>query len=314
VREDSHRIDQLQQALQAAGIPVWRDTASLWPGEDWRAKIRQAITDDALVFVVCFSKASLARRKSYQNEELVLAIEQLRQRRPDDPWLIPVRLDDCEIPDLDVGGGRTLASIQRADLFGGRYSEEVAKLIAAISRILSNPATTPRPTVPAPAAPAGTQRTGRGWRRTGRFKPVAVVSLLTVALLASGTYVLSQILGSQGGTTVTGSIICDSGQRVVGVWIAASTGQADSGFAHLGPPSPTAISYPIGSKGAYSYRLPHGGSYAVHVGCGGTAHNWATSDYSPLLSSRTVHLRCQAPVKSTSGTSSRGQCIVTSAA
>jgi hypothetical protein len=49
-REDSPRVDQLQQMLKAAGIPEWRDTAGLWPGEDWRAKIRHAITDNALVF------------------------------------------------------------------------------------------------------------------------------------------------------------------------------------------------------------------------------------------------------------------------
>ena len=136
VREDSHRVDQLQQTLQTAGIPVWRDTADLWPGEDWRLKIRNAITNNALVFIACFSQASLARDITYQNEELTLAIEQLRLRRPDDPWLIPVRFDECEIPDRDIGGGRTLASIQRADLFGERSSEGTARLVAAILRIL----------------------------------------------------------------------------------------------------------------------------------------------------------------------------------
>jgi TIR domain len=140
VREDSHRVGQLQKALQAAGIPVWRDTADLWPGEDWRAKIRHAITENALVFVACFSKKSLARRRSYQNEELVLAIEQLRQRPPEDPWLIPVRFDECEIPDRDIGGGRTLASIQRADIFGDRSDEGAVRLVAAILRILGRAA------------------------------------------------------------------------------------------------------------------------------------------------------------------------------
>lgn len=47
-----------------------------------------------------------------------MAIEQLRQRSPRLPWLIPVRFDDCAIPDRDIGSGRTLSSIQRADLFG----------------------------------------------------------------------------------------------------------------------------------------------------------------------------------------------------
>jgi len=136
VREDSHRVDQLQQKLEAAGIPVWRDTADLWPGEDWRAKIRRAITDNALVFIACFSSASSARYKSYQNEELTLAMEQMRRRNPDDPWLIPVRFDECEIPDRAIGGGRTLPSIQRADLFGDRSDDGTARLVAAIQRIL----------------------------------------------------------------------------------------------------------------------------------------------------------------------------------
>jgi hypothetical protein len=136
VREDSHHVDRLQRRLEEAGVRVWRDTADLWPGEDWRAKIRQAIIDDALVFIACFSQQSLARAKSYQNEELTLAIEQLRRRAPDDPWLIPVRLDDCEIPNRDIGAGRTLTSIQRADLFGDRADEGVARLVAAVLRIL----------------------------------------------------------------------------------------------------------------------------------------------------------------------------------
>jgi len=88
------------------------------------------------VFIACFSQASLSRAKSYQNEELTLAIDQLRLRPPDDPWLIPVRLDECEIPHRDIGGGRTLTSIQRADLFGDRANEDGQRLIAAILRIL----------------------------------------------------------------------------------------------------------------------------------------------------------------------------------
>jgi TIR domain len=118
VREDSGEVDKLQQSLQAVGIPVWRDTASLWPGEDWRVKIRQAIAEDSLVFIACFSNQSVTRLRTYQNEELLLAIEQLRLRQAHNPWFIPARLDDCRIPDLEVGPGRTIRSIQHLDLFG----------------------------------------------------------------------------------------------------------------------------------------------------------------------------------------------------
>jgi hypothetical protein len=136
VHEDSVQVGRMQDALEAAGLRVWRDRADLWPGEDWRAKIRDAIQNDALVFIACFSRQSTARVLSYQNEELVLAIEQLRRRRPRDPWLIPVRFDDCGIPDLDIGAGRTLSWIHHVDLYGDRSDEGLARLVAAVERIL----------------------------------------------------------------------------------------------------------------------------------------------------------------------------------
>ncbi len=136
VHESSDAVNRLQWILESAGIQVWRDTADLWPGEDWRSKIREAITDNALVFVACFSSQGIARESSYQIEELGLAIEQLRQRHPREPWLIPVRFDDCDIPDLDIGDGHTLTWIQHADLFGDHFDEGAERLVTTILRIL----------------------------------------------------------------------------------------------------------------------------------------------------------------------------------
>jgi len=136
VREDAGRVDKLQRDLEAAGVSVWRDTSDLWPGEDWRMKIRHAITDNALVFIACFSRYSTARAKSGQNEELILAIDQLRMRRPEVPWLIPVRFDDCSVPDYDLGGERTLASIQSVDLFGDSRDAGTGRLLTTIWQLL----------------------------------------------------------------------------------------------------------------------------------------------------------------------------------
>lgn len=61
------------------------------------------------------------------------------------PWLIPVRFDDCEIPDWDIGAGRTIGSIQRADLFGDGYDAEADRLVVAVRRILGRPSGKPRP-------------------------------------------------------------------------------------------------------------------------------------------------------------------------
>ncbi len=175
VREDSSHVDRLQARLEAAGVQVWRDTADLWPGEDWRVKIRRAIEDGAFVFIACFSHHSLARERSYQNEELTLAIEQLRMRHADQPWLMPVRFSDCDIPDRDIGAGRALRYLQRADLFGEHAEDGMTRLVAAVQRLLEHAVAVSRPATSGPAGrahrPAGgvdstSYRAGRGIRAT----------------------------------------------------------------------------------------------------------------------------------------------------
>jgi hypothetical protein len=160
VREDAHDANLLQRRLETAGVRVWRDTAHLWPGHDWRAEIQRAIRDDALVFLACFSHSSVSRGSSYQNEEISLAVEQLRVRRPDVPWLIPVRFNDCEIPYRDIGSGRTLESLQRADLFGDHLEENADRLVATILRILGQDSGGPRLAVPSktPQRDTGVER------------------------------------------------------------------------------------------------------------------------------------------------------------
>ena len=54
--------------------------------------------------------------------------------------MIPVRFDDCEIPDRDIGGGRMLPSIQGADLFGDQFDNDAGRLVEVILRILGAPA------------------------------------------------------------------------------------------------------------------------------------------------------------------------------
>jgi hypothetical protein len=135
VREDAARVDRLVRLLDHAGISVWRDTVDLLPGQDWKTAIRRAISDDALAFVVCFSAHGAAKAATYQNAELLLAVEQLQLRRPDVPWLIPVRFDDCVIPDINLGGGRTLGDLTRLDLFDHDWSR-ADRLVQVITEVL----------------------------------------------------------------------------------------------------------------------------------------------------------------------------------
>ncbi len=136
VREDVERVNRLAKILEDAGIRVWRDTDDLWPGQDWRLEIRSAIKKGAFAFLACFSRNSENKAVTYQNEELNLAVEQIRVRPPGHSWLIPVRFDGCRVPDFDLGAGRTLDSLQRVDLLDSSW-EKSGRLIAAIVTILS---------------------------------------------------------------------------------------------------------------------------------------------------------------------------------
>jgi hypothetical protein len=134
VHEDEELVDRLQDALEAAGVKVWRDKDDLPPGSDWATEIRQAITQRSLAFIACFSNASDSRARSYQYEELVVAVEQFRQLRPGEQWLFPVRFDDVPLPEYSLGAGRTMDSLHRTDLFGRRRDSNLIRLTAAINQ------------------------------------------------------------------------------------------------------------------------------------------------------------------------------------
>ena len=136
VRQDAAYVDRLQAALTAVGIEVWRDTESLWPGQDWEIQIRRAITENSLVFIACFSENSERREVSYQREELALAVDQMRRRSPGVSWLIPVRFSECRVPEYNLGAGRTLNSLQRLDLFGDDWDRSIARLTVTVVRML----------------------------------------------------------------------------------------------------------------------------------------------------------------------------------
>ncbi len=116
VRENRKIVDRLCQELRVNGIQVWLDRNDIGPGSRWKRAIRQAIQEGAF-FIACFSREYNERDGTYMNEELTIAIEELRQRPIDQAWFIPVKLNECEIPDRDIGGGETLRDLQYVNLY-----------------------------------------------------------------------------------------------------------------------------------------------------------------------------------------------------
>ena len=115
IRENLERIDGIYHALTSRGIKVWLDRNDIYPGVRWKQAIRQAIQVGTF-FIACFSKEYNERSETYMNEELIVAIEVLRRRSTDKVWFIPVILNECDIPEREIGGGETLKDLQWTDL------------------------------------------------------------------------------------------------------------------------------------------------------------------------------------------------------
>ena len=115
VRENEKEVDRLCKKLTESGATVWLDRADVQPGVLWQDAVRSAITNGEF-FLACFSQESVAKSRTYMNEELSLAIDELRLRPTDRAWFIPLKLNECAIPDRPIGGGQQLSDIHYIDL------------------------------------------------------------------------------------------------------------------------------------------------------------------------------------------------------
>ncbi|MGH3940358.1 MAG: toll/interleukin-1 receptor domain-containing protein [Pseudonocardiaceae bacterium] len=131
VREDVGSVDRLVRVLRDRGVEVWLDRDEIKPGAHWAEAIREAIRNGSFFFA-CFSTSYALRERSYMHEELALAVEELRKRRFGQAWFIPILLDDGEIPDIPIGSGETLRSLQWVSLYDD-WDAGICKILAAIS-------------------------------------------------------------------------------------------------------------------------------------------------------------------------------------
>lgn len=66
------------------------------------------------------------------NEELTLAVDELRSRPRDRIWFIPAVFPGGEVPDLSIGAGKTLRDLNYILLSQDTWSANIARIINAI--------------------------------------------------------------------------------------------------------------------------------------------------------------------------------------
>ncbi len=121
-RADESHAEHLYGSLCEGGFDVWFDKEALLPGQLWEDEIKKEIAASDFV-ILMLSKISVGRRGFFQ-KELRLALDVLDTIPLGHVYLLPVRVDDCEIP------GR-LAAIHCVDLFP-TWNRSLTKLRKAI--------------------------------------------------------------------------------------------------------------------------------------------------------------------------------------
>jgi hypothetical protein len=116
---DAAAVRALHARLIKDGVDAWLDKEKLLPGQDWEFEIRKAVRD-ADVVIVCLSKQF--NQAGFRQKEVRLALETAMEQPEGEIFIIPARLEDCNVP-------RSLSGYHWVDLF---ESDGASKLMAAL--------------------------------------------------------------------------------------------------------------------------------------------------------------------------------------
>jgi hypothetical protein len=97
VTPDLIKVREIYDSLIEMGLDAWIDRESILPGENWKHTITKAShrSDVILIFI---SKNSISREGYYQ-KEFSLALDIALQKPIETIYIIPVKLEECELPD-----------------------------------------------------------------------------------------------------------------------------------------------------------------------------------------------------------------------
>jgi len=118
--EDESQARELYNRLKERGHKPWMDKHDLLPGQEWELEIRRAI-QNADFFIALMSRDSVTK-KGFVQKEIRYALDVLGEIPPGRIYLIPIRLNACDVPD----------SIKRLHWIDLQEKEGYSKLCRAI--------------------------------------------------------------------------------------------------------------------------------------------------------------------------------------
>lgn len=114
-KEDDSKVRELYFRLRDLGLDPWYDKEKLVVGDRWEQEIIDAI-ESTDFFAICLSARSVGKTGFIQRE-IKVAVKEYQRRPQQLAYLLPVRLEPCEVPRLKLDDNTTLSDLHWIDLF-----------------------------------------------------------------------------------------------------------------------------------------------------------------------------------------------------
>jgi hypothetical protein len=124
-REDLEAARRLAAELREHGFHPWLDVDEITPGQVWQKAVIRALEESAVALVLVSEHLA---KKGFVQEELKVAMETLQEQERNFSPVVPVRLDNSEIPER-------LSHVQWVNLFEETGME---RLLSGLNRVVSS--------------------------------------------------------------------------------------------------------------------------------------------------------------------------------
>lgn len=184
--QDAEAAQHICSALRAVGVEVWFDQRELRGGDAWDAHIRQQIKACTL-FVPLISRNTQARGEGYFRLEWKLAVDRSHLIAADQPFLLPVVIDDTAEATARVP--ERFRDVQWTRLPGGATPSVFAARVVQLFGM--------EPVATAPATARSSAASTTAPRARGSGAKAALLASAAVALLALAYLIASRLLPVQ---------------------------------------------------------------------------------------------------------------------
>ena len=131
-KENSASVREFRELLKAEDwIDPWFDEEDILPGQMWEASVIEAVHHSHAVII--FLSSIAVRTEGFFHKELKLALDAAAEKPDGTIFIIPIRLDVCDVPDR-------LRPYQYVDYFGDKEHKDrvYSSLIAALRNRAAN--------------------------------------------------------------------------------------------------------------------------------------------------------------------------------